>query len=108
LSFQNFSYIVFFVHFSYIVFSKFYHQLLGPKTHLRIVFNITYFKFTLELRGIRRTAQARSGNLKNSITKVSITKMIPNILGAHAHFSTTQQLFSSSSDPKKQTCCISK
>jgi len=30
--------------------------------------------------------------------------MIPNASGTQAHFSATQQLFSSSSDPKKQTC----
>jgi len=31
-------------------------------------------------------------------------KIIPNVLGAQRNFSTTQQLFSRSSDPKKQTC----
>ena len=35
------------------------------------------------------------------------TKMANDVLGAQAHFSTTQQSFSSSSDMKKQTCGIS-
>jgi len=34
--------------------------------------------------------------------------MANNVLGAQAHSSTTQQLFSSSCDPKKQACGISK
>jgi len=32
--------------------------------------------------------------------------MFRNVLGAQAHFSTTQILFSSSSDPKTQPCCF--
>jgi len=38
---------------------------------------------------------------------VTIAKIEINVLRAQAHFSTTHQLFSSSSDMKKQTCCIS-
>jgi len=34
--------------------------------------------------------------------------MANNLSGAQPHFSTTQQLFSSSSDPNIQTCGISK
>ena len=36
------------------------------------------------------------------------SKMANAVLGAQADFSTIQQIFSSSSDPKKQTCGISK
>jgi len=35
---------------------------------------------------------------------VTTAKITINVSGAQAHFSTTQQIFSSSSDPKKQTC----
>jgi len=38
---------------------------------------------------------------------VPFAKMIPNVLGERAHFSTTQKLYSSSSDPKKRACFIS-
>jgi len=33
---------------------------------------------------------------------VAIVKIIPNVLGAQVHFTTTQQLFSSSSEQKTQ------
>jgi len=42
-----------------------------------------------------------SGNQKNLIIQVPVGKIISNALGAQANFSTTKQLFSSSSDPKK-------
>ena len=35
---------------------------------------------------------------------VTTAKITINVSGAQAHFSTTQQIFSSSSDPKKQIC----
>jgi len=39
---------------------------------------------------------------------VTAAKIEINVLVAQAHFSTAQKLFASSSDPKKQACCISK
>ena len=48
---------------------------------------------------------------KNSQTptlEVTTAIVENNVLGAQAHFSTTQQLFLSSSEPKKTTCGISK
>ena len=48
-----------------------------------------------------------SGNPQKLNLWVTPTKMANDALGAQAYFSTIQQLFSSSSDMKKQTCCIS-
>jgi len=48
-----------------------------------------------------------SGNHKNLNIGI-ISQNEQNIFGAQAYFSTAQKLLSSSSDPKKQTCCISK
>ena len=52
-----------------------------------------------------------SGNrktLKTWASYVKMIKVIPNVSGAQTGFSTTQQLCSSSSDRKEQTCFISK
>jgi len=39
---------------------------------------------------------------------VTTAKIAINVSGAQARFWTTQKIFSSSYDMKKQTCCISK
>jgi len=53
-------------------------------------------------------AEICSGTISDHTKWVTDVKIEINVLGAQAHFPTAQQLFSTSYDMKKQTCCISK
>jgi len=50
----------------------------------------------------------RKKNSQTPTLEVTTAIVANDVLGAQAHFSTTQQLFLSSSEPKKTTCGISK
>jgi len=54
------------------------------------------------------SSQPLSSNRKTEKigTYALMNKNFASVLGVQARFSTTQQLFTNSSDPKKQTCCI--
>jgi len=51
---------------------------------------------------------SRSGNPLDLTIWVTTAKMAINVLGAQVRFLTTEQFFSSSSNMKNQSCCISK